>query len=62
MFVDNLYMQPAANLDEFKRRATKFMQLEELREFHNQARVEASREKKKGGERAPRLINFWLRR
>ena len=36
-FADNLCMQPAANLDELRRRAAKFMQLEELREFHNQA-------------------------
>jgi len=47
LFADNLCMQPAANLDELRRRAAKFMQLEELREFHNQARVEASGEKGK---------------
>jgi len=46
-FADNLCMQPTANLDELRRRAAKFMQLEELREFYNQARAEASGEKEK---------------
>jgi len=45
-FVDSFCMQPAASLDELRRRAAKFMQLEELREFRNQARAEASGEKK----------------
>lgn len=45
VFVDNLCMHLAASLDELKRRAAKFMQLEEVREFHNQARAEASGEK-----------------
>jgi len=44
-------MQPAASLDELRRQATKFMQLEELREFRNQARAEASGEKKDDKER-----------
>jgi len=39
-------MQPATSLDEIKCRAAKFMQLEELHEFQNQARAEASGEKK----------------
>jgi len=39
-------MQPAASLDELRRRAAKFMQLEELHEFRNQARAEASGKKK----------------
>jgi len=43
--VNNLCMQPSTNLDELRRRAAKFMQLEELREFRNQARVEGSGEK-----------------
>jgi len=34
-------------LDELRRRAAKFMKLEELRELHNQDRVEAIREKGK---------------
>jgi len=46
-FADNLCMQPAASLDELRKRAAKYMQLEELREFHNQARAETSGEKSK---------------
>jgi len=38
-------MQPADSLDELRKRAAKYMQLEELREFRNQTRAEA------GGER-----------
>jgi len=40
-------MQSAASLDELTKIAVKFMQLEELREFCNQARAEASGEKGK---------------
>jgi len=40
-------MQPTTNLDDLRKRAAKFMQLEELREFCNQARAEASGEKSK---------------
>jgi len=57
--VDNPCMQPAANLEELRRRAAKFMQLEELREFRNQARTKASGEKRKGRKGAPRPISFW---
>jgi len=32
-FSDNLCMQPATTLDELRQRATKYMRLEELREF-----------------------------
>ena len=32
-FADSLCMQPVASLDELRRRAAKFMQLEELRKF-----------------------------
>jgi len=46
-FADNLCMQPATCLDELRKRVAKFMQLEELREFRNQARAEASGEKSK---------------
>jgi len=46
-FADNLCMQPIASLDELRRRVVKFMQLEELREFRNQARAEASGDKGK---------------
>ena len=38
-FSDSLCMQLTANLDELTHRATKFMQLEELREFHAKAQV-----------------------
>jgi len=44
-FVDNLCMQPPTNLDELWKKAAKFMQLEELRKFYNQASAEANREK-----------------
>jgi len=40
-------MLTTASLDELRRRAAKFMQLEELREICNQARAEASGEKGK---------------
>ena len=53
-FADSLCMQPATNLDELRRRAAKFMQLEELREFRNNARAEASGEKKEDRERQGR--------
>jgi len=46
-FADNLCMQPADSLDDLRKRAAKYMQLEELREFRNQARFEASGEKNK---------------
>ena len=53
-FADSLCMQPATSLNDLKRRATKFMQLEELREFRNNARAEASGEKKEDRERQGR--------
>jgi len=40
-------MQPTDSLDELRKRAAKYMQLEELREFRNQACAEASGEKNK---------------
>jgi len=40
-------MQLATSLDELRKRAAKFMQLEELREFRNQACTEDSGEKGK---------------
>ncbi len=43
-FADSLCKKPATNLDELRQRASKFMQMEELREFRNQARID-------GGER-----------
>jgi len=47
-FADNLCMHPADSLDELRKRAAKYMQLEELREFRNQACAEAGGEKKQG--------------
>lgn len=46
-FADNSCIQPATSLDELRKRAAKYMQLEELREFRNQARAEAGGEKSK---------------
>ena len=46
-FSYNLCMQPTDSLDELRKRATKYMQLEELREFRNQAHAEAGGEKNK---------------
>jgi len=46
-FAYSLCMEPTSNLDELRRRATKFVQLEELREFRSQVRVESSQEKAK---------------
>jgi len=47
LFAYNLCMQPTDSLDELRKRAAKYMQLEELREFCNQARAEAIGEKNK---------------
>jgi len=38
-FADSLCMEPASSLDKLRRRATKFMQLEELKEARNHARA-----------------------
>jgi len=46
-FADKLCMQPADSLDELRKRAIKYMQLEELREFCNQARAEAGGKRNK---------------
>lgn len=46
-FADNLCMQPIDSLDKLRKRVAKYMQLEELREFRNQARAEANGEKNK---------------
>jgi len=40
LFADSLCMEPTSSLDELRRRATKFMQLEELKEVRNHARAE----------------------
>jgi len=54
-FANSLCMQLAASLDDLRRRAAKFMELEELREFRNIARIEVSGEKKEDRERQGRL-------
>jgi len=46
-FVDNQCIQSPDSLDELRKRVAKYIQLEELKEFRNQARVEASGEKNK---------------
>ncbi|XP_068492279.1 uncharacterized protein [Phaseolus vulgaris] len=61
-FADNLCMQPADNLDELRKRAAKYMQLEELREFRNQARAEAGGERKEEKDRQARPIQKTDRR
>jgi len=45
-FADNLCKKPVTDLDELRQRATKFMKVEELREFRNQVRVDVGSEKK----------------
>ncbi|XP_068466727.1 uncharacterized protein [Phaseolus vulgaris] len=45
-FADSLCKKPAVSLDELRRRAAKFMQMEELRDFKNQARMDVKNEKK----------------
>jgi len=63
LFADSLCMQPTASLEELRNRAAKYMQLEELREFRNQACAEASGEKGKGEkERQGRSTNRGDRR
>jgi len=53
-FADSLCMQPTTSLDDLRHRASKFMQLEELREFRNNARAEANGEKKEDREQQGR--------
>jgi len=50
-FADSLCMELVANLDEVRWRTAKLMQLEELRKFRNQARVEAGNDKGKEKEK-----------
>lgn len=50
-FAENLCMKPNASLDELRRRAAKYKQLEELREYKNQACAEASGERKENKDR-----------
>jgi len=51
-FVDNLCKKPVANLDELRMRATKFMQMEELKEFRNTTRRETLDRKQPEKDRA----------
>jgi len=44
-FADSLCKKPVADLDELRRRATIFMQLQELQEFQNQVMTESQIEK-----------------
>jgi len=46
-FVDNLCKKSTTNLDELRQRASKFMQMEELRDFRNEVRADGGVEKKK---------------
>jgi len=50
-FADSLCKKPTLDLDELRARAAKFMQLEELREFRNQAQIGENAEKGKGKEK-----------
>jgi len=51
-FVDSLCKKPVANLDELRTRATKFMQMEELKEFRNTTHGETHDRKHSKKERA----------
>jgi len=44
-FANNLCKKPTTNLDEWRQRASKFMQMEKLREFRNQARTDGGDKK-----------------
>jgi len=46
-FADSMCKKMATNLEELRRRAVKFMQLEELREFRKQVRAETHTKKAK---------------
>jgi len=46
-FTDSLIKKPAKNLDELQNRATKFMQIEELRDFHKNVWAENGGDKGK---------------
>jgi len=46
-FADDLCIRPAYSLEEIKRRSTKFMQIEEVREFKNPLRADSFQEKVK---------------
>jgi len=58
-FANNLCKKPTTNLDQLRQRAAKFMQMKELRDFHNQVRADGGVEKKynerKGGQQYIRV-------
>jgi len=45
-FANSLCKKPTVSLDELRQHATKFMQMEELRDFRNQIRMDVKNEKK----------------
>jgi len=51
VFADSLCKEPTANLDELRWRAARFMHLEELRKFRNQAWAEVGDDKGKEKEK-----------
>ena len=55
-FIDSVCKKPVNNLDELRTRATKFMQMEELKEFRNTTRSDAQEKRHHDRERmlAPR--------
>jgi len=56
-FVNSLCKKPAKVLDELRQRAAKFMQLEELHDYHNNVQVDIGgdkgKEKDRDGKHAP---------
>lgn len=46
-FTDNLFNKPAANLDELRQRAKKFIEVEEFRDYHNHVQAENDEDKGK---------------
>ncbi|XP_027922692.1 uncharacterized protein LOC114180581 [Vigna unguiculata] len=56
-FVDSLCKKPVNNLDELRTRATKFMQMEELKEFCNTTRPDAQEKRHHDREYTPLVSN-----
>jgi len=50
-FVDNLYKKPATDFNKLRQIAFKFMQLEELCNFHNQVKAKSNADKEKRKEK-----------
>ena len=53
-FTDSLINKPSKNLDELRNRATKFMKIEELRDFHKNVRANKGRDR---GKEKDRLVD-----